>query len=150
MLCNVMGGYQVDLGLKSPDRSCRPLPMAQIAWAAGAEPIIGKMRSMSRCDRCRVDAETLPVAAVGVLISQKPPFINHEVGADAFQDGPHLLTRGRREATERASLRERAARRRVLCSCYAIDAARASRRWRMGGTRRHRRDISTRRPTSPS
>ena len=41
----------VDLELKPRDRRCRPLPMAQIAWAAGAEPMIGKMRSRSRCDR---------------------------------------------------------------------------------------------------
>ena len=44
---------------------------------------------------------------------------------------------------ERASLRSALPLRRVWYSPYAIDAARASRRWRMGGTRRHRRDIST-------
>jgi len=44
---------------------------------------------------------------------------------------------------ERASLRSALPLRRVWYSPYAIDAARASRRWRMGGPRRHRRDIST-------
>ena len=38
---------------------------------------------------------------------------------------------------ERASLRSALPLRRVWYSPYAIDAARASRRWRMGGTRRH-------------
>jgi hypothetical protein len=44
---------------------------------------------------------------------------------------------------ERASLRSALPLRGVWYSSYAIDAARASRRWRMGGTRRRRRDIST-------
>ena len=43
-------GRGVDLALKPRDRRSGRCLWRQIAWAAGDQPVIGKMRARSRCD----------------------------------------------------------------------------------------------------